>query len=161
MGEYFRSAGFESVIPRNIADTHNQTDLVIAGVQMFDDIVHRNQPLRHDKVFVSQPCVRMQFQSQVELQEGTSTSFVNVCTEQMGVSFDEHLQSVDRWCTALSKFGLHMINFVIVMRVPQNDWSTGGFSALELFFCYGGLELGDAAYLYAPQKTDPQSRSAT
>ena len=61
MGEYFRSAGFESVTPRNIADTHGQTDLVIAGVQMFDDIVHRNQPLLNDKVFVAQPCVRMQF----------------------------------------------------------------------------------------------------
>lgn len=26
-----------------------------------------------------------------------------------------------------------------------------GVQALELFFCYGGLELGDATYLQAPQ----------
>lgn len=155
MSEYFRSAGFESAISRNIADTHGQTDLVIAGVQMFDDIVHDNQPLRHDQVFVAQPCVRMQFQSLVELQEGTSTSFINVCTEQMGVSFDEHLQSVDHWCTALSKLGLHMNDFVVVMRTSQNDWGTGKFSALEIFFCYGGLELGDAAYMYIPQTNRP------
>lgn len=155
MGEYFRSVGFESATPRNIADTHGQTDLVIAGVQMFDDIVHRNQPLLNDKVFVAQPCVRMQFQPQVESQEGTSTSFVNICTEQMGASFDEHLQSVDHWCTALSKLGLHMNDFVIVMRMSQNDWGTGEFTALELFFCYGGLELGDAAYLQIPQPDRP------
>ena len=155
MGEYFRSAGFESVTPRNIADTHGQTDLVIAGVQMFDDIVHRNQPLLNDKVFVAQPCVRMQFQSQVESQEGTSTSFVNICTEQMRASFDEHLQSVDHWCTALSKLGLHMNDFVVVMRTSKHDWGTGAFSALELFFCYGGLELGDAAYLQIPQPDRP------
>lgn len=155
MGEYFRSAGFEPVTPRNIADTHGQTDLVIAGVQMFDDIVHCNQPLLNGKVFVAQPCVRMQFQSQVESQEGISTSFVNVCTEQMGASFDEHLQSVDHWCTALSKLGLHMNDFVVVMKTSQHNWGTGVFSALELFFCYGGLELGDAAYLQIPQSKRP------
>jgi len=33
MGEYFRSVGFESVTPKNITDTHGQTDLVIASVQ--------------------------------------------------------------------------------------------------------------------------------
>ncbi len=151
MGEYFHSIGFASATPRNIVDAHGQTDLVIAGVQMFDDIIHRNQPLRYNKMFVAQPCVRMQFQSQVESKEGTSTSFVNVCTEQMGASFDEHLQSVDHWCTVLSKLGLHMNDFVVVMRVSQNDWGTGEFSALELFFCYGGLELGDTAYLQVPQ----------
>jgi len=151
MGGYFCSAGFNSAAPLNIANIDGRTDLVIAGVQMFDDIIHRNQPLRTDKAFVAQPCVRMQFQPQVETQEGTSTSFVNVCTEQMGVSFDEHLRSVDHWCTILSKLGLHMNDFVVVMRVSQNDWGTGEFSALELFFCYGGLELGDATYLQVPQ----------
>jgi len=155
MGECFCSAGFESVTPRNIADTHGQTDLVIAGVQMFDDVIHHGRPHRNDKVFVAQPCVRMQFQPQVESQEGTSTSFVNVCAEQMGASFDEHLQSVDHWCTALSKLGLHMNDFVIVMRTSQKDWGTGEFSALELFFCYGGLELGDAAYFHIPQPDQP------
>lgn len=151
MSEYFRSAGFEPTIPRNIANTSGQTDLVIAGVQMFDDIIHHNRPFRNDKVFVAQPCVRMQFQSQVESQEGTSTSFVNMCTEQMEASFEEHLQSVDSWCTALSKLGLHMNDFVVVMRMSKKDWGTGEFSALELFFCYGELELGDASYLRIPQ----------
>ncbi len=151
MGGYFCSAGFNSAAPLNIANIDGQTDLVIAGVQMFDNIIHHNQSLRNDKVFVAQPCVRMQFQPQVESQEGTSTSFVNVCTEQIGVSFDEHLQSVDHWCTVLSKLGLHMNDFVVIMRTSQNDWGTGEFSALELFFCYGGLELGDAVYLQVPQ----------
>lgn len=151
MIEYFRSEGFNLAIPRNIANFEGQTDLVIAGVQMFDDIIHRNQKIRDDKVFVAQPCVRMQFQPHVESQEGTSTSFVNVCTEKMGAAFSEHLQSVDRWCTILSKLGLHMNDFVVVMRTSVNDWGTGKFSALELFFSYGGLELGDAAYLLMPQ----------
>lgn len=155
MGEYFRSVGFDLVTPRNIANFEGQTDLVIAGVQMFDDIIHRNQKIRNDKVFVAQPCVRMQFQPHVESQEGTSTSFVNVCTERMGAEFSEHLQLVDYWCTILSKIGLHMNDFIVVMRTSVNDWGTGKFSAFELFFSYGGLELGDAAYLLIPQANRP------
>lgn len=155
MGEYFRSVGFDLVAPRNIANSEGQTDLVIAGVQMFDDVIHRNQKIRNDNVFVAQPCVRMQFQSHVESREGTSTSFVNVCTEKMGAGLPEHLQAVDYWCTILSKLGLHMNDFVVVMRTSVNDWGTGEFSALELFFSYGGLELGDAAYLCIPQEHRP------
>lgn len=151
MGEYFDSVGFKQIASRNIANFDGQTDLVIAGVQMFDDIIHRNQQIREDKMFVAQPCVRMQFQQQVESQEGTSTSFVNVCTEKMGASFDEHLDTIDYWCTILSKLGLHMSDFIVVMRTSINDWGTGKFSALEMFFSYGGLELGDAAYLLIPQ----------
>lgn len=151
MSEYFRLAGFDTATPMNIANFEGQTDLVIAGVQMFDDIIHHNQKIRNDKVFVAQPCVRMQFQPHVESQEGTSTSFVNVCTEKMGAEFSEHLQSIDHWCTILSKLGLHMNDFIVVMRTSVNDWGTGKFSALELFFSYGGLELGDAAHLLIPQ----------
>ena len=141
--------------PRNIANFAGQTDLVVAGVQMFDDIIHHNQKIREGKVFVAQPCIRMQFQSQIESQEGTSTSFVNVCTEKMGAKFAEHLQSVDRWCSILSKLGLHMNDFVVIMRTSVHDWGTGNFPALELFFSYGGLELGDAAYLVIPQVNRP------
>ena len=48
-----------------------------------------------------------------------------------------------------------MNDFVIVMRTSEKDWGTGTFSAIELFFVYGGLELGDAAYLSIPQATRP------
>jgi len=73
----------------------------------------------------------------------------------MEAEFGEHLQSVDHWCTVLSKLGLHMNDFIIVMRTSVNDWGTGKFLALELFFSYGGLELGDAAYLLIPQTNRP------
>jgi hypothetical protein len=155
MGKYFCSAGFNMATPMNIANSEGRTDLVIAGVQMFDDIIHKNKEIREDKMFVAQPCVRMQFQPQVESQEGTSTSFVNVCTEKMGAEFCEHLQSVDHWCTILSNLGLHMNDVIIAMRTSDNNWGTGKFSALELFFSYGGLELGDAAYLLIPQANRP------
>jgi hypothetical protein len=155
MSAYFQTVGFNSATSRNIANVDGQTDLVIAGVQMFDDVIHHNAQIETNPMFVAQPCVRMQYQPYVESQEGTSTSFVNVCTEQMGVGFEEHLVAVDYWCTSLSKLGLHMNDFVIVMRTSEKDWGTGKFSAIELFFVYGGLELGDAAYLSIPQTARP------
>ncbi|MFA6519557.1 MAG: hypothetical protein WCT41_01890 [Candidatus Paceibacterota bacterium] len=151
MMDYFVSTGFGLVAPLNIANFEGQTDLIIAGVQMFDGVIHRNQEIREEKMFVAQPCIRMQFQQYVGTQEGTSTSFVNVCTEKMNAKFDEHLQAVDNWCTVLSKLGLHMNDFVVIMQTSTNDWGTGEFSNLELFFSYGGLELGDASYFLVPQ----------
>jgi hypothetical protein len=148
---YFETVGFSPVPSLNISNPYGHTDLVIAGVQMFDQIIHQNGEIVTSPMFVSQPSVRMQYQSQIATHEGMSTSFVNVCTEQMGASFAQHLQTVDYWCTALSKLGLHMNDFVIVMRTSENDWGTGKFLALELFFLYCGLELGDAAYFYIPQ----------
>lgn len=149
--KHFVSAGFGLATPRNIANLDGETDLVVAGVQMFDGVIHRNQVIPEDKVFVAQPCVRMKFQQYVESQEGISTSFVNVCTEKMGGTFDDHLQNLDYWLTALSQLGLHMNDFIVVMRTSDNDWGTGKFSSLEIFLNYGGLELGDAAYMLIPQ----------
>jgi hypothetical protein len=150
-GDYFRSIGFDLADARNISNANGQTDLIVAGVQMFDDVIHRRAPIHTEQLFVAQPCVRMQFQPSVGTQEGTSTSFVNVCTEKMGGSFEEHLQAVNHWCTILSKLGLHMNDFFVIMRTATSDWGTGSFSALELFFVYGGLELGDASYFFIPQ----------
>lgn len=151
--EFFRSLGFATMPSMNIANFEGRTDLVIAGVQMFDDVIHRNQYVREEKIFVAQPCVRMQFQSHIQSHEGTSTSFVNVCTEKMDAGLSEHLQTADQWCSLFSKLGLHMNDFAIAMRTSVNDWGTGKFAAHELFFVYGGLELGDAAYRVIPQPT--------
>lgn len=151
MSEYFGAVGFCLTNAQNIANAKGKTDLIIAGVQIFDEIIHRGAEILTDQMFIAQPCIRMQFQPYVSTQAGTSTSFVNVCTEKMNGSFEEHLQTVDHWCTILSKLGLHMNDFFVIMRETTNDWGTGSFPTLELFFVYGGLELGDASYFHIPQ----------
>ncbi len=152
---HFSSQNLKIRQPLNIVNTQGLTDLVIAGVQSFDDIIHRAQPIREGAFYIAQPCVRMQFQTSVATQDGTSTSFVNVCTESMGADFGSHLLAVDQWCGALSRVGLHMNDFTIVARLSKKDWGTGEFEAFELFFIYEGLELGDAAYLQIPQQHRP------
>lgn len=150
--EHFSRAGFETTAPLNLSDSKGETDLVVAGVQMYDDIIHHNRPIRKNKMFVAQPCVRMQFQPQIETTDGFSTSFVNVCTEQMDGSFDDHLAAFDRWLAVLSALGLHMNDTSLVVDITSNDWGTGEFAAMQLFVVYGALELGDAGYASIPNK---------
>lgn len=149
---FFILSGFKQKKPRNISNTSGQTDLIIAGVQIFDDIIHGDNPIQKEKIFISQPCVRMKFQPLVKSNEGTSTSFVNICTEEMDASAENHLQSIDYWLTVLSKLGLHMKDVSIIARTSVKNWGTGNFTAFELFFSYSGLELGDASYLQIPKK---------
>lgn len=149
--DYFNSKGFLPTDPKNVANHEGQTDLIVAGVQVFDEVIHGNQSIRKDELFLAQPCVRMQFQEQIKSGEGISTSFVNICTEKMDTNPNEHLQIVDHWFTVFSKLGLHMKDFTIIMRTSVNNWGTGEFPALELFFSYGGLEIGDASYFSLPR----------
>jgi len=150
---YFVATGLDVNVPQNIANLHGKTDLIVAGVQIFDSIIHQNLPVKKGNMFIAQPCVRMKFQPQVAKSEGTSTSFINICTEEMEGTFDDHLCNIDHWLTILSKLGLHMNNFTIVLRTSTKNWGTGEFVALEIFFSYGGLELGDASYFSIPQTT--------
>ena len=150
--KFFRSKGFELKQSLNVANDDGLTDLIVAGVQIFDSIIHRGEAIKPEKMLISQPCVRMQFQPIIKDKDGISTSFVNICTEQMGGSFTEHLEYVDDWVSALSQLGLFVNDFTVVMNESVDDWGTGEFTKIELFFLYGDLELGDASYFEIPQK---------
>jgi len=152
--EFFLSVGFTDVAPLNIADSKGETDLVVAGVQIIDDVIHNNRPARTESLFIAQPCVRMQFQPHIKTNDGFSTSFVNVCTEKMNGNFEEHLLAIDSWLTVLSQLGMHMNDIVIVVDAADNNWGTGKFAMFQMFVVYGMLELGDAGYAVIPTKSN-------
>ena len=151
LSQQLAALGYKIAQPRNIANALGDTDFVVAGVQMFDEVIHEGVPVLTGKYFVGQPAVRMQFQERVAKREGFSTSFVNTCTEVLGITFEEHLQTLDHWFRALSKIGLHMHDTTLMVRVSDDDWGTGTFPALEIFFSYAGLEIGDATYALVPR----------
>lgn len=152
LSRYFRSKGFQIREPEKMANRYGKTDLTVAGVQMFDKVIHQEADILEGDFFIAQPCIRTQFQSVVASTNGSSTAFVNICTEKMGGSFEQHLFTIDHWLTALSKLGLHMNDFVLVLRTKKHDWGSGEFYVVELFFIYGDLELGDAGYSHVPQQ---------
>jgi len=143
--------GFHLVDPLRIANDSGRTDLVIAGVQALDPVIHQGMDVPHERMVIAQPSVRMKFLELVPNHEGTSTSFVNVCTEMMGQGIEAHFDAIDLWLSVLSKLGMNMRDFVLMQRVKERNWGTGSFETLELFFLYGDLELGDAAHMHIPR----------
>jgi hypothetical protein len=152
MRKHFATAGFSLVEPLNVGlPASGTTDLVVAGVQVLNGVIHQGGTAQGERIAVIQPCVRTQFQPHVQEREGTSTAFVNVCTECVYATPEEHMQRVDEWCTLLSNLGLHMHDFTVVLRTSEKNWGTGAFPSCELFFSYCGLELGDAMFSRIPR----------
>ena len=146
---FFRARGYVRVDAKNVADSR-AADLIIAGVQILDEYIHGSLPPPKEPILIIQPSVRMKFCGKASATEGISTSFINICTEQVGLAFEEHLAAIDRWFSALSKLGIHMKHVVLRRRDTEKNWGTGSFGAVELFFLYGGLEIGDAAFGLIP-----------
>ena len=148
-------SGYVKTQPLHIANTHGTTDLVVAGVQVFDGVIHKGLPIQESKCSILQPSIRMQFQEQVATSDGVATSFVNACTCHADATFDDHLNAIDAWIGALSRAGLYADDLTLVCREKTVDWGTGAFTAHNLFFVYGGLELGDGTYLVVPRHERP------
>lgn len=148
--KYFGSEGFVNQSSMNIQHTLGDTDLIIAGVQIFDEVIHQNKLAFPCSLFLSQPCVRMQYKEGVKLTDGISTAFVNLCTESLEVSFERYLLEVNHWLTFLSQIGMHTQDIVLLQRSRETDRGQGPFTLFELFFLYAGLEIGDASYAVMP-----------
>jgi len=149
---FFKKNHFSRKDPMPMVNPNSKTDVIMAGVQILDGVIHGNDDVDNGRIFISQPSMRMQYQSLVKEFEGTSTSFVNICTEHMDATIENHLAYIDLWLTALSLLGLHMNDFKLVMRMSNKDWGTGAISSLELFFVYCDIELGDAAFAFIPHR---------
>lgn len=152
LAKHFSGLSYEHAGALPVADARGTTDLVVAGVQLFDGAIHRGEAVKEGRLYIGQPSIRMQFQELISSHDGISTAFVNVCTEKAHETIDGHLLAVDHWLGALSGLGLHMKDVTLVSRSRTCDWGTGPFENHEIFFVYGGLELGDAAYAVVPTK---------
>ena len=103
ISSHFVSSGYEELPRKNIVNENGLTDLIVAGVQVFDGVVHRGTNQIVGKFFIGQPSIRTQFQPLVANQDGTSTSFVNICTEEMNSTIESHMETLDYWFSALSQ----------------------------------------------------------
>ncbi len=147
--QFFLSKGFVRHPPRNLINEGGNTDLVIAGVQIFDEVFHSQVQPPNGKFIVSQPSVRMQFVDK-NTEGSCSSAFVNICTESLSIEFEEHLNAIDDWISFLSSLGLNASNIVLVCKVSKKDWGFASFDCFETTFLYGGLEIGDGNYAFLP-----------
>jgi hypothetical protein len=152
MSEFFAGIGYPTAKPMNIVNEEGRTDLIVAGVQMFDGVIHKNKPIEDVKVFSVQPSVRMQYLSKGNSNNGILTSFNNMVTEVLNSNIELHLKAIDDWLAAFSALGFHMNDFTLTLEITDNDWATGNFKAVKVVYIYGGLQLGDTCLLHIPQK---------
>jgi hypothetical protein len=150
--KFFVKRGFTVVESIPLGRNSGVTDLVVAGVQRYENILHSTAPMVSEDCFLAQPSVRMQFTDMVGLVEGTASAFVNICTERPGSGIEQHVQNLDLWLDALSDLGLAMNDMRLVVRLKSNDWGTGEFISHDVFCIYGGLELGDISFAVIPRK---------
>jgi len=155
--DFFKSKNFKMIAGINAINKLGDTFFIVAGVQFLDEVFHKNGVIPSGSFFIAQPSIRTKFLRKKGFAEGYSTSFVNVCTEEVNSTIDRYIESLDTWLDYFSYIGLLANDLTLVKKdtVCTED-ITSFWSKLKgnsLFFNYGGLELGDGSYIWRiPQK---------
>lgn len=124
--------------------------------QIFNDAIIDESDYDKDAFRVAQPVIRLQGEQLVGKTDGISTSFVNLATEQISATVNNHTSNIDNWLNLLSSLGLYMGDVTIKMSDGHQDWGKGQFSTTTVKIYYGGLEIGVANYSPdVPQRTRP------
>lgn len=148
--QFFTQRGYGRVPALKMQGTSDKTDLVIAGVQVYDEVFHHGKAPFMENLIILQPSVRMRFKDSVGVNGGTSTAFINFCTESLSQSIDDFLESFDHWIAFLSSVGLFAGDLVLVEKPCRKNWGTGEFLGVGIHVLYGGLEIGHAMYALIP-----------
>lgn len=149
---WFTANKFEMVSRSNIVNDVGNTYFVGAGLQYFDAIVFKEVPFVPLPKLVPQPSIRLNYLNRAGRDEGISTSFLNLCTEQIASGLDQYLAHLGVWLGYLRETGLTLSRLSI--KVSEYLWAADRFRGWSLLFHYAGLEMGDAIYIFGvPQKT--------
>lgn len=149
---YFKELGYSIARPKPIIDPGGTTLFISAGVQILNKAIFQEADIDIKPQFVAQPVFRSQYIDSV--QEGYSTSFINICTEKINPDADSHFASLSQWLNLLSELGLKKEKTSIVTKEEESEWGGKKFRTKKEFIYYDGLEIGDASYnCNIPQKT--------
>ncbi|MBU4351725.1 MAG: hypothetical protein KKA65_03820 [Nanoarchaeota archaeon] len=157
INSFFLDNNYGLKVENNICLDQKIKDTFImgAGIQYFRECFWNDKNLIKGKYFIPQPVIRMRTLNRID--EGITSSFVNISTVDLETSFKKHLYHLDNWFNLLSKLGLYMGDFNLEVipkeRYAKNkkgNWSkTDGFS---LSINYLNLNVGDAGFIKIPTK---------
>lgn len=152
--DYFLKKDFTIANRGSVLNDIGDTSFVMAGIQYFDDIIHHDAPMRCSRYLVPQPVIRTNYLERVGKEDGFSTSFVNLCTEQAKTNFSDFQVHLNVWLEYFSVLKLDIRKVIII--VEDKVWKGGVLQGRSILFNYGGIELGDAIYIKnVPQNTRP------
>jgi len=145
LNRYFAQKGFKVVSPIPLLNENGTTLFTCAGVQILDPIIHQEGPIPQEPTFVAQPVLRTQFIDNIE--EGSSTSFINVSTCQLNISRQEHFQHLQAWIDLFIQLGLREADLYFKTKPYEQRWGDKTVKSEKIFIVYDGLEIGDASYV--------------
>jgi hypothetical protein len=151
--KFFEREGYRVVDGLNILKGCGKTFFVVAGVEILNDVLIKEKPIPHLSLFVAQPSVRLKFIDYVEENNGFSTSFVNLSTQEVNPSLKSHIKHVNNWVKFLHSIGLHSY-LTFSVRERKRNWGFGEFDGIGIVSRYCGVEIGVCNFLYnIPQRT--------
>ncbi len=139
-------------IIRNVSSNSKvlkNTLFTVAGVQILEDIIsERNYyDSNYTKYFVAQPVIRMKYIHDIGKIDGISTSFINVCIEEINPTLESFVDQIDIWLNLLFSLNINLNQIDLKVKKGLSKWGVNQFDGLYVKFNYGGLELGDAGFL--------------
>ncbi|MCF7820222.1 MAG: hypothetical protein K9M44_01990 [Candidatus Pacebacteria bacterium] len=149
---FFKEKKYNIIKPQSIIKKNSTTLFTSAGVQILDDYIFDEKEITKDKMYVAQPVIRTQFIDSIK--DGVSTSFINISTEKMNPTTEDHFSSIKDWLNILDSLGINRNNLDIFIKKGEPNWGGKVFKNNIFMFFYKGLEIGDAIYAYdIPQST--------
>lgn len=149
---YFLEKGYINIPAKSIVNKDGSTILTTAGVQILDKAIFAEEDVPKEKMFVVQPVIRSQFLDCIS--EGTSTSFINISTEKVNPTIEEHFQSLEDWLSFLTQLGFSNKQLALSLRTTQPKWGDKKYHNKVIDVYYDNLQIGDATLnMDIPQKT--------
>ena len=139
--------GFTEATVDDLVGSGGDTFFVIAGVQLFDAVLRGQAPPTREAFFVPQPSVRVKSLHKVGHRPGISSSFVNLCTEELDGSTDDYLRHLESWLEVFHSLGMDTDGLTLI--VEPEVFRRGDFTYRTVNVNYYGFELGEAIMLSA------------
>lgn len=130
------------------------TLFVSAGIQVLEKVIHEEAEYPETPIFVNQPVLRTQFLGNNAIE--SHTSFHNITTLDINISFENHVEHIKKWIEYLISVGFEKGK--ILLQIIESTPRIGNikYSNIVVKIFYGGLEIGDAVYIPSmPQKSRP------
>lgn len=154
---HFGNHGYKEANPIPIVSNIGTTLFTGTGTQIFDRAIFMEDVVLQKPHFVAQPVIRLQEVELVGKVDGFATSFVNLSTEHVNSSLQEHITHIDNWLSLLSRLKLYMGDFTLKFKEDNPTWGDIQLDALTIKLNYMGLEIGVANYFLDIPQTSRES----
>ena len=154
-GKFFSEKGYEVLEPKSVINRGGSTLFTTSGVQVLDGVIFQEEEPISDEIFVQQPVIRTQYIDSVD--EGVSTSFINMSLEKVNPSIRDHFDSLRDTLDFFEQIGISRTDINFKLDSDKPTWGSKQFSNRIVRIFVGDLEIGDAVYMYDIEQNSRQS----